>query len=315
LTQRAILRSFASASWLSLALLAALPASAQTVSVSDAPGAFEQSAPSSHRLQWNEQWPRFRSIGYAASVASISGALVATLLIPYPDKPRWTGGILLDGVARRALRARHPTLRDAIRLTSDLTLLATIAQAALVDGFLVPAADRNFDVAWQLTLMNAQAFSLNIFIATVLFKAAARARPPFDQCTVDPEFDPFCERGSFASFPSSHTSTAFTAAGLTCVHHANLPLYGGDPWDTLACVGSLALATATGLFRIIGDRHYLSDVLLGAAIGLSLGYLYPYLLHYRYGKNERARASDDRTLGLGRGALTMPHGFTLMGVF
>jgi membrane-associated phospholipid phosphatase len=154
--------------------------------------------------------------------------------------------------------------------------------------------------------MNAQAFSMNILVATLLFKAAARARPPYEQCTADSSFDPFCDRGSFASFPSSHTSTAFTAAGLTCIHHANLPLYGGEPWDTAACVGSLVLATATGLFRVIGDRHYLSDVLVGAAIGFALGYVYPWLLHYRYDEKPKATAIGDADLSLQRRTPTAP---------
>jgi membrane-associated phospholipid phosphatase len=239
--------------------------------------------PAPHRLVWNEDWPRFRPIGYIATSASVLSALAVTLFIPYPDEPRWSHGILFDNAARNALRARDPGMRDGIRIASDATLAANLVQLALIDSLLIPFADGSSDVAAQLMLMNAQALSLNILVATLLFKAAARARPLIADCKRDPGFDPLCDTGSYASFPSSHASTAFTAAGLTCIHHQYLPIYGGNPWDAGACIGSIALATATGLFRMIGDRHYASDVLVGAAIGFSIGYIYPWLLHYQEG--------------------------------
>jgi membrane-associated phospholipid phosphatase len=36
----------------------------------------------------------------------------------------------------------------------------------------------------------------------------------------------------------------------------------------------------TGLLRVIGDRHYVTDVLAGQAIGFGFGYTMPTLLHY-----------------------------------
>jgi len=289
-------------------------ASAQTPAPVLAPivtPAQQQPAP---RLRWNPVWPAFRPIGYALTAASVTGALASTFLIPFPEEPRWVGGILFDNELRSSFHARSPGLRDGVRYASDVTLVASILITGLVDGIIIPVADRSWEVAWQLTLMNAQAFSLNILVATVLFKAVARARPTYSECASDRSTDPLCDTGEFASFPSSHTSTAFTAAGLTCVHHEHLPLYGGQPWDTAACAGSIVLAFATGLFRVIGDRHYASDVLLGAAMGFSLGYLYPYLLHYQY--DERDLPPPDAVQwGLAPGAAYAPLGVSLIGQF
>jgi membrane-associated phospholipid phosphatase len=267
------------------------------------------------RLVWNPAWPRFRTIGYVLTGASIAGALAVTFLLPYPDAPRWVGGILGDTPVRKALRARSAGLRDSIRLTSDITLVSTIVQAGLIDGFLIPAIEGSWFVAWQLTLMNAQAFALNTLVATLLSKAVARARPTYAQCAVDRNFDPLCDTGSFASIPSSHTSTAFTAAGLTCVHHKYLPLYGGEPWDTVACASSIVVASATGLFRVVGDRHYLSDVVLGAAFGFSLGYLYPYLFHYQYGEDQPHSSNVTTAWGFVPGAQQTPYGVSMLGIF
>lgn len=262
------------------------------------------------RLHWNPAWPNFRPIGYWLTGASILGAIGATVLLKYPDDARWKGGILFDDAFRDALRARNAGARDAIRIASDVTLLTSIAQVAIIDSVLVPMLDRSPGVAAQLSLINAQAFAVNILIATLLFKAVARERPLIPDCQRDTNFDPLCTTGAYASFPSSHTSNAFTAAGLTCVHHTYLPIYGSKPWDIGACVESLALATATGLFRIIGDRHHTTDVLIGAAIGFSIGYFYPWLWHYRYGEVRAAKS-----LGATLTVLPLPNGLSMSGSF
>jgi membrane-associated phospholipid phosphatase len=228
------------------------------------------------RVQWHSAWPRVGTFGYVLTGVAIAGAVAVTVVPGYPSESHWSGGILFDDAVRGALRARDPGVRDAIRLASDLTLVATVLHTALFDGLLVPLGDHSAGVAEQVSSINAQAFALTTLVSTVLFKTVARARPVIADCQRDDHFDPLCTVGAYASFPSSHTSTAFTAAGLSCAHHAALPLYGG-PWDLTACISSLALATATGLFRIIGDRHYATDVLLG----LSMGYLYPRLRYYR----------------------------------
>lgn len=70
------------------------------------------------------------------------------------------------------------------------------------------------------------------------------------------------------SFPSGHTATAFVAA--TILHKE----YGTtrSPWFS---VGGYALATATGVMRVLNNRHWISDVMAGAGIGIistELGY-------------------------------------------
>lgn len=69
------------------------------------------------------------------------------------------------------------------------------------------------------------------------------------------------------SFPSGHTATAFMTAAM--LHKE----YGWrSPWFS---IGGYAVATFTGISRVLNDRHYLTDVMAGAAIGISsvhLGY-------------------------------------------
>jgi membrane-associated phospholipid phosphatase len=62
------------------------------------------------------------------------------------------------------------------------------------------------------------------------------------------------------SFPSGHSITAFCFAPVVA-------RYWG--WET--GVPAYLLATVTGLARVEGDHHYLSDVLAGATLGIVIG--------------------------------------------
>ncbi len=63
------------------------------------------------------------------------------------------------------------------------------------------------------------------------------------------------------SWPSGHTATAFVSA--TILHKE----YGltRSPWYSVA---GYAMATATGVMRVLNNRHWVSDVLSGAGIGI-----------------------------------------------
>ena len=68
------------------------------------------------------------------------------------------------------------------------------------------------------------------------------------------------------SWPSGHTATSF--AGATILHKE----YGmtRSPWYSVAGYG---VATATGVMRVLNNRHWVSDVLSGAGIGILSGEL------------------------------------------
>jgi hypothetical protein len=102
------------------------------------------------------------------------------------------------------------------------------------------------------------------------------------------------------------------------VHHELLPIYDGGLWDDVACASSLTLAFATGILRVVGDRHYASDVMFGAIAGFSLGYLYPWLFHYQYGPEDRERSSSKSSLEwaiIPGGTAEAPYGLSIAGGF
>jgi membrane-associated phospholipid phosphatase len=70
------------------------------------------------------------------------------------------------------------------------------------------------------------------------------------------------------SFPSGHTGTAFTNASLLFYEYKDANIW-------YASSGFL-FATATGALRIANNKHYTSDVLTGAGIGLGVGLAVSY---------------------------------------
>ena len=62
------------------------------------------------------------------------------------------------------------------------------------------------------------------------------------------------------SFPSGHTATAFMTATMLSKEYGYK-----SPWIS---VGAYSVATATGLMRMANNKHWLSDVMVGAGIGI-----------------------------------------------
>jgi membrane-associated phospholipid phosphatase len=87
------------------------------------------------------------------------------------------------------------------------------------------------------------------------------------------------------SFPSGHTSIAFTNAALLYYEYKDSNLW-------YASSGFL-FASATGVLRIANNKHYTSDVLAGAGIGLASGLIVSYwnpLKSVTFGKKNKTTA-------------------------
>ncbi len=63
------------------------------------------------------------------------------------------------------------------------------------------------------------------------------------------------------SFPSGHTAQAFAAATFLYNEYGK----SHSIWFT---IGGYAAATATGVLRILNDKHWISDVIAGAGVGI-----------------------------------------------
>jgi membrane-associated phospholipid phosphatase len=82
---------------------------------------------------------------------------------------------------------------------------------------------------------------------------------------------------TYNSFPSGHTAQAFAAATLLSEEYKDR-----FHWMPYAAYG---LASGVGALRMANNRHYISDVLLGAGIGI-LSMKVAYWTHqYKWGRH------------------------------
>lgn len=79
------------------------------------------------------------------------------------------------------------------------------------------------------------------------------------------------------SFYSGHSSLAFSLAAAAGTV-SSLRGYRSTPW---VWAGGMTIAAGVAFLRVAGDKHYLTDVLTGAAIGTAFGIAVPRLLHGR----------------------------------
>lgn len=79
------------------------------------------------------------------------------------------------------------------------------------------------------------------------------------------------------SFWSGHSSLTFSLA----VGAGTVAFQRGDRSAPFVLGAGLTAAAATGWLRIAGDKHWLTDVLTGAAVGSLAGWAVPTLLHRR----------------------------------
>ncbi len=179
-----------------------------------------------------------------------------------------------------------------IRPTEALLVVGALAGAALIDGrvrdraqaerslatndvasvgnafghfyYVGPALAAGWLTGWALgdrrmmraTTKAAAAGAVAGAVTAVLKFGFGRVRP---RDGLDPvEFHPF---SSNASFPSGHTTFAMAVA--TSLAHSTR-----DGWTDIALYGAAAV---TGFARINDNKHWLSDVVGGAAIGYLVG--------------------------------------------
>lgn len=169
--------------------------------------------------------------------------------ITYIGVPLFAAGILIKGPDRRFYDMRnsyipkfHHTFDNYLQYAPAFAMVGL--KAAGVEG-------RN---SWGRMLVS-DAFSAGLMaIAVNSIKYTAKAKRPHGN--------------SHNSFPSGHTATAFMTA--TMLHKE----YGltRSPWYS---IGGYTVATTTAVMRIMNNRHWLSDILAGAGIGIvstELGY-------------------------------------------
>lgn len=124
----------------------------------------------------------------------------------------------------------------------------------------------------EVGLHGTEALFAGELVGTVLKDLFGRARPFVDTAGPNPDDWQFLRglrRGAnYQSFPSGHTVAAFAAAAAVSTETSIW-----WPAATYAVIGPALYvgATAVGVSRMYNNRHWASDVMLGAAIGTFAG--------------------------------------------
>lgn len=248
-------------------------------------------SPSAQRLELPQGFRPSNETDYALTLVGFAGTAMLTLALkPDPDAG-WYRPLLFDEPVRDALVASSEEGRHSYDVASNLTFASGLALVAFDALAIAWAADRNPRVARELLWMDAEAYALTLLVTNATKLLVLRRRPYTVPCSSNSGHVSDCNSGQDSiSFWSGHSANAATSAGLVCVQHQHLRLYGGAG-DALACAGAVGAMMATGLFRIASDNHWATDVAVGYLVGFASGYGLPLLLHFRGGKAESTRRS------------------------
>ena len=218
-----------------------------------------------------ESWP------WAVSVPLLAGALVLEATTR-PSEARWNNEGPVDRAFGGWIRDTRAG-RSRADLASDLFLYAMFA-APVIDAIAWRTGVSPSRDTYRLLAGDTLAFAAETFLVVATKNGFRRARP-FDRgCREDEQYDPGCGSDSrYRAFISGHTAAAFTGASLVCAHQR---LRGQSALGRIECVGSLLLASLTGALRIVGAKHYASDVAVGAVIGFLSGFILPVFVYPRH---------------------------------
>ena len=242
--------------------------------------AIAEGAGATPELEWHAHWPKVSAAEYALTGAAILGSGALFFFVD-PPSDGYDKGLLFDDAVREQLGAPDRESRDLARTIGDFGYRSMLVYP-LLDVAIVGAVHGNGEVSWQMLSITTEAMAFAGFAGIATDHLIGRARPSSSPCKADPEYERFCnESDEFSSFISGHTAIASAAAGVTCAHHLNMPLYGGGAGDVAACAGTSAIAVTTGIARIVNDRHWATDVTFAWGVGAVSGFVLPSLLHYR----------------------------------
>jgi hypothetical protein len=137
-------------------------------------------------------------------------------------------------------KLRSNVIEDFHLSVDDYLQYVPIAEMYLADALGVKSRNHWFDQTKYLLISNL----ISSGITHGLKNLTAKTRP---------NGDPF-------SFPSGHTTLAFT--------NATVLFNEFNETSPVLAYSGYAFATTTGVFRMLNNKHWLSDVLVGAGIGM-----------------------------------------------
>lgn len=148
--------------------------------------------------------------------------------------------------------------------------------AAVAGAFYIFGRANHNSRARETGVLAAEALIDSAIVATSIKAITQRTRPTGGQSRSD-----FFDGGS--SFPSGHAIQAWTLATIVAhEYHDRLPVQ----------IAAYGIASAVSVSRFTGRNHYLSDVLIGSAMGYGIG-RYVYRTHHRKATDSGGAEEDE----------------------
>ncbi len=231
-----------------------------------------------------------------AADVTVTAALAATLITwgavikPSLDAPSC---VICDG-SNGKVNAVDDFFRSSLKLPSDSpagTISDVIAYGlapatGIALAIAVPMADGRGNEAAADILLVVEASLTFAVVQQGLSALVPRERPAAHDSEGDERTRALARHSSLESFPAGHNGSAFAiaAAGGTV---ATMRGYRLAP---LVWIAGGVLALTASYLRIAADRHYFTDVAVGAALGIGIGIGVPLLFHRPVSGEKRTAA-------------------------
>lgn len=173
-----------------------------------------------------------------------------------------TGALILwgDQAVYNFSNTRHTPARDVFFRYSEP--LGNYYPAGLIAIMLTKGIIDKDQYSTETAFIAAEALLISTVAVQLVKNTVGRSRPNPSGSTGPHQFNGPFFKGT--SFYSGHTTAAFSVASVFAQRYRET---GWVPWL------SYGLATIAGLERIYDNRHWASDVVMGAAVGTATGLL------------------------------------------
>ena len=207
-----------------------------------------------------------------ASVTAAMGLTVVLLSVYQPgllpDSCRWCAPPAIDADVRSALVWNGgERTADALSTVVDVVIPASAATYLLLSA----NAGGNVSAGLVDALLVTEAAAGALLVNQVVKLLVGRQRPhAFFGNDVG-----YSKSEDNLSFYGGHTSFAFSVVAAT----VTVAAMRGYPGVGIAAGVGFTLAAGVGYLRIAADQHYLTDILVGAALGGLMGWAIPRVFH------------------------------------
>ena len=235
--------------------------------------AWAQVPPQKRPIRWDP------GIDTAVTVGGAAAWLASELLKGdlAPSHCRWCAANAVDAETRRALVWQDA---DAAARLSNVTGFLLVPLAAIGFDAMAAAHEGAIGNVPEDVLLTAEAGVLAADVDQLTKLLVGRERPFVHALAPDEKLQTASPADNNVSFYSGHTTETFALAAAS----GTIGELHGYRWAPVAWGVGGALAGVTAYLRIAADKHWLTDVLVGAVVGIGIGVGVPCLFHPALGE-------------------------------